>query len=188
MSNEPIAASLQHLALLHEKRARLATVQADTEAQICAAAARAYASGEMTLADLGRLSRTLSAGPIAGTDERWRAAFPVSRNKARAALTADENGYGPTATEYHGSTPLLPGQRYSPVGTCVVYVLFADMTPVYVGSTSNMRNRVDTHRKNGKRWDAWTAYRCNDRAHAYAVENEFLRAYMPDLNVAGARG
>lgn len=39
------------------------------------------------------------------------------------------------------------------------------------------------HARQGKRWTRWQAHRCEDRDHAYEVEERFLQQYKPHLNI-----
>lgn len=89
---------------------------------------------------------------------------------------------GPEGT-YVGVAP-LPGDDVAPLeGTPVVYVLFdEDNEPCYVGSTQNLRARLNAHLTNGKQFVRWQAYPCASREDAYVLEERLLVERMPRLN------
>lgn len=79
-----------------------------------------------------------------------------------------------------------------------VYRLFdKDWNLLYVGATSNLRQRITEHRKTrawpgchpvltiGERMTAWTAHEYPTRAAAFAAERAAIATEHPLLNTAG---
>lgn len=124
-----------------------------------------------------------------GHDKRWGEVVPVPgshiRNRLRNAPRHVPRIH-PVTGEPHwsGSWPRVVERDCLPEkGQAVVYVLFdADMTPCYTGSTGRFLLRLRSHQKDGKAFSFWMAYPCEDRAAAYAREEELLAKYKPYLN------
>jgi hypothetical protein len=88
---------------------------------------------------------------------------------------------------WHGTWP-LHGGSFPSYGMCVVYVLYDHANaPCYVGSTQNLKVRLKWHAGDGKAFRQWTAFRCADRAAAYALEDRLLAEHKPYLNKKAAR-
>lgn len=85
---------------------------------------------------------------------------------------------------WSGPWPMTYDTNYPPRLQPVVYVLFNDNTPVYVGSTANFRERMKQHHRD-KKWTRWTAHPCSTRDEAYRVEAAFLEVFQPALNAQG---
>lgn len=69
----------------------------------------------------------------------------------------------------------------------VVYVLYEGETPIYVGQTMNLSNRLRAHRAPESRTaahDHWEAHLVGDRTEALALESELIATLDPTLNVA----
>lgn len=176
-------ATLQHIGLLKRKQERLLAAQLDAEAQFLHSVAAAYAAGELDMGALADAYQEYRAVAGTGFRTRWNDAVPVSAATLREWPSAAPNG---PAGSWEGTYPIEggPAPRH---GVCVAYVLFDDANePCYVGSTSNFRNRLGNHRRDGKAFVRWAAFPCTDRTAAYALEDRLLKEHKPYLNKRAA--
>lgn len=165
-------ATIRHIELIARKRARLEHAQAAAEEQLGRAAARLTAGGDFDAVE--SLYARLRAAGLPGFSKRWTLAGAPSASQITAFQRASE-------TEWFGEEPYQGGAR-PPSGVSVVYVLYdAELNPCYVGSTGHLAARLTQHRRE-KTFKFWRAIRCEDRDDAYRLENEWLAAYMPQLN------
>lgn len=180
---ESLAATAQHIRLLQRKRQTLADALVQAELQYLAALKREYDAGDVSWTQLWMAYGELSAGGIPGYRVRWLAAIP--QHPARIATNAKREAAASNGV-WTGHRPLQGGEHYPPTDQSVVYVLFdTQNVPIYVGSSGNVSARFAQHHADGKRFAAWIAHGCRDRAEAYEMESRFLRQYMPPLNVQG---
>lgn len=176
------SATEQHIRLIQAKRVTLDQALLDAEAQYIVSVARAFEAGQVTWSELVRAYRVVKDGGIPGYGTRWQSVIPYTPQHMNrmAALTGIEEWSGQGMNVH-----LDPGRP--PKGAFVVYILFDEVNhPVYVGSTGSFASRMSHHRRD-KVWASWVAHRCEDRAHAYEVEDRFLRQYLPGVNRQGAR-
>ncbi len=105
----------------------------------------------------------------------------------RVAQFAKRLPNGPEGS-WTGEYPIAAGAPSPLSGAAVVYVLFDEANaPCYVGSTHTFRARLRRHEKDGKRFVRWQAHPCDDRDHAYRLEDRLLRQHMPYLNRKASR-
>ncbi len=173
------AATLQHIGLLKRKQERLLAAQHEAEGQFLHAVAAAYAAGELDMAVLADAYQEYRAVAATGFRNRWNDAISVSAATIREWPSAAPNG---PAGSWEGTYPIDggPAPRH---GVCVAYVLFDDANePCYVGSTSNFRNRLGNHRRDGKVFVRWAAFPSVSREAAYELEDQLLAEHLPYLN------
>jgi hypothetical protein len=178
------AATLQHIELISAKRAKLESAQIDAEAQVIHAVAREFRGGNLGWRELERIYLALQPTGLPGWySKRWRpAGLPTLAGIRNAILVAETP---PPPPAWSGNTPFQLGELIPARGQCVVYILFDQaQQPCYVGSTNAFKDRLVAHDRDGKRWERWQAYRCDDREHAYVVEETFLQQHKPYLNKA----
>lgn len=181
------AATEQHILLLAEKQARLAAAQLAAEDQLIQAVAREVKLGNVTWHELQRLYRQLRDIRQAHFKDRWDAKLPKITEINSTVKQLDDPD-GRFNESWSGAYPYRDGEPWPHWGTPVVYVLFdASNRPCYVGSTKAFKDRLCGHKRDGKVWSSWQAYRCRDREHAYQAEEQFLRQYMPYLNKRAGR-
>lgn len=140
----------------------------------------AYAAGEFDLDALYRHFMAWRDYATSGKQPRWDAVFP---NATYQRMLRNEYG----RARWEGVEPYAGESRPIP-GISVVYVLYdASDVVCYIGSTKSFSNRMRSHRSSGKQWARWEAFRCRDRAHAYARERDLLHQHKPYLNQAVPR-
>lgn len=179
-----LAATHQHIGLLDRKREQLHAAQIAAEEQFLHHLGRAWRAGGMTEPELVAVFGAYMPVAVTGWKKRWLEAVGVHPNRMLHFLK--EPGYGapnmPDGT-WRGSWPLAHGESLPVNGTCVVYVLYdAANEPCYVGSSSNVRNRLKGHHADGKQFAWWTAFVCADREAAYQLEERLLSECLPYLN------
>lgn len=184
---EPLAATAQHIELLHNKRARLLEAVLDAEQQYVQAVWREHRAGQLDWRELIACYERLRSWGLQGYSRRWLAVIPYDlvtmRRRAAAVPDLDGTWKGPTGW------PLPEGSVYPIRGVFVVYVLLDEnLSPIYVGSTQHFRERMKRHHTAGKRWSSWVAYPCESRKHAYEIETRFLRQYQPSGNRTRSAG
>ena len=176
-------ATLQHMALLANKRDKLETKLQDAEEQFVVSVKRDWDAGLMTALQLLEALQVLSKqNRLPEYSKRWRGADLPTHQKIAAMVQVETNPRTYWNGSRHGGADEIRPQK----GICVVYVLFHELEPVYVGSTKQFAIRLAEHRKT-KEWTNWIAHRCRDREHAYALEEQWLRSYKPRLNVRTSR-
>lgn len=184
-STAEYAATEQHIRLLQAKRAKLDAALADAERQYAIAVAREFNGDRVGWAELYRTYRVVADGGLAGYLKRWQEAIPYSPQRMCTNSRIDPTG----EQEWSGcGMEVWRENDRPPTGVSVVYVLFSeDATVVYVGSTRAFTKRMSQHRRSGKMWATWQAFRCRDREHAYEIESRFLDQHMPSGNRCGGR-
>jgi hypothetical protein len=170
----------QHIGLLQDKRRSLADALVGAELQFLAALRREYDAGHITWRQLRDCYTTLSAGRLLGLEGRWMDAIAVSPGKVIANAEWETICAGGV---WKGHWPLRRGERYPPMGKCVVYVLFdADAHPIYVRGTNRSAQQFTR-----KRCLSWMAYGCVDRAGADILEARLLLRYQLHIRSSAAR-
>jgi hypothetical protein len=164
----------QHIRLLQNKRHTLTDALVGAELQFLAALRRDCDAGQTTWRELRNAHATLAAGGLRGLEARWMDAIGISPEKVVANAKWEAIGTGEV---WKGHWPLHRGERFPPVGQCVVYVLFdADTHPIYVRGTNRCAHQFASHRVSLKRYlSCWMAFACVDRAEADKLEARLLR-------------
>lgn len=189
MTGQPAdyGASLQHLGLLADKVTKLNDLRVQAEQQILHRVASDYTNRTISLEDLYEFYLRFRTVALEGFTNRWDEAISVPSLKVRfAAERYLRNRPTPEGT-WSGIYPFA-GQGLPEDLISVVYVLFdAENVPCYVGSTHRFRKRLQRHRRDGKGFERWMAYRCDDREGAYDLEERLLREHKPYLNRKASR-
>lgn len=181
----PYAATRQHIELLVAKRDKITQVASEAQLQLFSSVAREWRAGRLTWLELAEIWDTTRDQSVPGGLNRWvDAGLPKPSSIAHHVDQQPD----PDSGCWNGTYPLGSRARRPPHGTSVVYVLFAaDLTAVYVGSSSSFTSRLRQHCRSGKTFSSWVAYPCRNREHAFEVEERFLRKYMPSGNKKSGR-
>lgn len=175
-----ISSTLQHIARLREKEAKLARAIHDSLSQVLHRLGMAHRSGEITDEQLLPVFQEISDSKIPGRKVLWDELVDVNYGQMLHVEKRLPNG--PNGS-WVGEYPFAADAPTPWKGVSVVYVLFdADNVPCYVGSTLKFRLRLAQHNKDGKRFVRWSAYRCKDRDDAYRLETQLLQEHKPYLN------
>jgi len=181
-----LAATAGHLAVVQRKLDLLNRAKQDAWAQVLTATARLYAAGDLRADDLVRLLDEMRTWYGPGFSKTWDRVFtgPVAAKSVRHLAGRERRLRRDEAIRTWEGTFPLDGQLVPGAGVPVVYVLFDELNePVYVGSTECFWTRMSGHHiRREHRIDFWVAYRCNDREHAYEVEERLLAEHKPRLN------
>lgn len=186
---EPLASSmrstLQHIRLIQEKEARLAEARRAALSQTLHRIGTDYRTGQLTQAQLCAALQEIRELDMSGRMNMWDEIVGVPWK--RLLQVARQLPNGPEGS-WVGEYP-IPAHTARPIsGTAVVYVLFDDRNePCYVGSTARFSARMTAHEKDGKRFVRWQAHPCDDREHAYRLEDRLLRRHKPYLNQKASR-
>lgn len=176
------ASTLQHIELLHGKQCKLRDAQVEAEEQVLHRLAADYKAGVLEMEDLYRFYLRFRLVAVEGWTHRWDWVMPITASKVRGEAERYLRDLPSPDGTWSGTYP-LGGQGAPPDYTSVIYVLFDPKNvPCYVGSTYRFRTRLKWHRKKGKDFDRWLAYRCDDREAAYQLEERLLREHLPYLN------
>lgn len=201
---EQLTASVQHLEMLGEsiskienRLSRLKEARAQTLTQIAAAAKRISRERGWGPVEMLALYESLN-GP--GFFTAWKAAgFPHPQRLRHEVETADRHRPNDPASggwigdwvvtqETWGPVGRIENGTYPRRGTPVVYVLYdSEASPVYCGSSEQFDKRLWAHYRDGKRFVAWRAVPCANRADAYALEDRLLKQSCPPLNRRAGR-
>lgn len=185
-------ATLQHVGLIKAKRDKLETAQREAEQQLLHRVALDYRAGRIDIGDLAELQEAFrTASADRGFSTRWNAIVPETWVAVTGHARREGRGWfkpnGPGGT-YVGPYPCPHTVPHPRLGTSVVYVLFDwQNIPCYVGSTGQLRIRMKSHEREGKRFTSWQAYLCEDRELAYELEHRLLREHKPYLNKKASR-
>ncbi len=186
-----VRASLDHIARLRDRIATLTALAEDAETQAAhriganlraagndeILACQAYSAFRDACRDRPRFSLVWDAN----VDVRSARVRGVLAG-LRARLQSETLASLVDADSWSGEWPRWGAYCPGP-GVHVVYVLFdADLTPCYLGSSSNLANRLRAHAHDGKRFARWQAYRHASRDAAREAETRMLRDVMPYLN------
>lgn len=71
--------------------------------------------------------------------------------------------------------------KFSLCGGCGIYFLIRDHEIRYVGQCSNLINRLDRHRRNGKKFDSFSFIPCSPE-HLDELESAYISLLMPREN------
>lgn len=180
-----MSSTLQHIRLIQEKEARLAAARREALAQVLHRIGSDYRTGLITQHQLCTALLEIRGLEMSGRMSAWDEIVGVSWK--RLTQIAKHLPNGPEGS-WVGEYP-MPADASRPIyGTPVVYVLFDDANePCYVGSTDKFSARVTAHEKNGKRFVRWQAHPCDDREHAYRLEDRLLKRHKPYLNQKASR-
>ncbi|MFE2164831.1 GIY-YIG nuclease family protein [Streptomyces sp. NPDC059447] len=180
-----LASTLQHIRLIQEKEARLATARREALAQVLHRIGTEYRTGSITQHQLCMALLEIRSLEMSGRMTAWDEIVGVSWK--RLSQIAKHLPNGPEGS-WIGEHPIPDGAPRPIYGVPVVYVLFdATNEPCYVGSTDKFSARMTAHHKNGKRFVRWQAHPCDDREHAYRLEDRLLRRHKPYLNQKASR-
>lgn len=180
-----LASTLQHIRLIQEKEARLAEARRNALAQALHRIASDYRTGRITQHQLCIAFTEIRDLNMPGRMSAWDQIVGLSHR--RVIQLAKQLPNGPEGS-WVGEYP-IPLNAPRPIyGVPVVYVLFDEANePCYVGSTDKFSPRMTAHEKSGKRFVRWQAHPCDDREHAYRLEDRLLRRHKPYLNRKASR-
>jgi len=180
-----ITSTLQHIRLIQEKETRLATARREALEQTLHRIGSDYRTGGITHAQLITAFMRIRSLEMPGRMSAWDEIVGISHR--RLIQMAKQLPNGPEGS-WIGEYP-IPLDAPRPIyGVPVVYVLFDDANePCYVGSTDKLSPRLTAHAKDGKRFVRWQAHPCDDREHAYRLEDRLLKRHKPYLNRRASR-
>lgn len=180
-----LAATLQHITLIQDRENRLVRARKQAMEQAIHRIATEYRTGGLTYTQLCSALVAVRATQQQGAMRLWDDVVGVPWK--RLAQYAKRLPNGPEGS-WIGEYP-IPADAPIPIyGISVVYVLFDEVNqPCYVGSTNKFSPRMTAHEKDGKRFVRWQAHPCEDREHAYLVEDRLLRQHKPYLNRKASR-
>lgn len=144
-----------------------------------------YRTGSLTQGQLCAVLKEVRNLEMSGRMNMWDEIVGVPWKRLTQIARQLPNG---PAGSWVGEYP-IPADTPRPIaGISVVYVLFDQRNePCYVGSTERFSARMSAHVKSGKRFVRWQAHPCEDREHAYRLEDRLLRRHMPYLNQKASR-
>jgi predicted GIY-YIG superfamily endonuclease len=180
-----VGTTLQHIRLLQEKEARLAEARRNALAQTLHRIGSDYRTGRITLHQLCVAVEAIQELNMPGRMKAWDEIVGVSWQRLKRMAKQLPNG---PEGSWVGEYP-IPLDAPRPIyGVPVVYVLFDEVNePVYVGSTDKFSPRMTAHEKSGKHFVRWQAHPCDDREHAYRLEDRLLKQHKPRLNRKASR-
>ena len=180
-----ITSTLQHIRLIQEKEARLAAARIKALEQTLHRIGSEYRTGQISHAQLIAAFTQIRTLEMSGRMSAWDEIVGISHR--RLIQMAKQLPNGPEGS-WVGEYP-IPLDAPRPIyGVPVVYVLFDDANvPCYVGSTDKLSPRLTAHEKSGKRFVRWQAHPCDDREHAYLLEDRLLKRHKPYLNRKASR-
>jgi hypothetical protein len=182
---QSLASTLQHIRLIQEKEARLAETRRRALEQTLHRIGTDYRTGRITQTQLCIALIEIRGLEMSGRMNAWDEIVGVSWK--RLAQLAKQMPNGPEGS-WVGEYPILAGAPRPIVGVPVVYVLFDEANePCYVGSTDKFSVRMNAHDTSGKRFVRWQAHPCDDREHAYRLEDRLLKRHKPYLNRKAGR-
>ncbi|WP_428956154.1 GIY-YIG nuclease family protein [Streptomyces sp. cg35] len=180
-----VESTLQHIRLIQEKEQRLAEARKRALAQVLHRIGSDYRTGRITQHQLCTALVAIKGLEMSGRMTAWDDIVGVSWK--RLSQMAKQLPNGPEGS-WVGEYP-IPLDAPRPIyGVPVVYVLFDEANePVYVGSTDKFSPRMTAHEKSGKHFARWQAHPCDDREHAYRLEDRLLKQHKPRLNRRASR-
>ncbi|MEH0417874.1 GIY-YIG nuclease family protein [Streptomyces sp. B21-083] len=180
-----MSATFQHIGLIQAKEDRLAEARWDALRQVLHRIGAEYRAGAITYTQLCGVLTAVRATKQQGAMRLWDDIVGVPWQ--RLAQYGKRLPNGPEGS-WVGDYP-IPADAPMPIyGVPVVYVLFDEANaPCYVGSTDKLSPRLTAHAKNGKHFVRWQAHLCDDRDHAYRLEDRLLRQHKPYLNRKASR-
>ena len=168
---EGLADNLDHLANINRTLEKLKRAQRDTRAAILASAERACPSTPEVAA--ASYDYTLEVVGL------WH--LKVLRAMGWGTVDAVQ-----CALRRHGTTGPPPFERGTTLpgpGMPCVYALLIGQVVVYVGRTTNVRNRLKAHYTGGKRYDSAEWWICDDEDVARDLEAILQRQHRPSWNL-----
>lgn len=180
----PYLATLGHIEMLQAKIDRLEAARQEAEHQVFHAIGRDFTAGQITTIELTDMYNEVRRICAPGFLNRWNDNVPVNGQQI-VTQARNRRLYGPNGADKNHWSGHYPLDALDPApmqGVPVVYVLFNETTPVYVGSSHGFRGRLRSHHRNGKIFDFWIAYPCKDREDAYRLEVELLKQHKLPLN------
>lgn len=191
---ESARTTFEHIERVRAKRDRLEVAQREAEAQLLESIRRAWELQEIDLEGLYELYNQFRDLSDPGYGKRWNATMPISYGSLRHAVQdfryRQQPRWKPNGPHgsYTGTWPLEENAPRPMNGQSVVYVLYdAKTTPCYVGSTDQLYYRLKAHWADGKEFEQWVAFPCDDREAAYALEDRLLKEHQPYLNKRAGR-
>lgn len=180
-----LTATLRHIELIQNKEARLAEARRNALTQALHRIGSDFRTGQLTQAQLYTAFAAVRSLEMPGRKNMWDEIVGVSWQ--RMVQLCKQLPNGPEGS-WVGDYP-IPADAPRPIyGVPVVYVLFDEANePCYVGSTDKLSARMNAHVKDGKRFVRWQAHPCEDREHAYRLEDRLLRRHKPYLNRKASR-
>lgn len=180
-----ISSTLQHIRLIQEKEARLAEARRGALEQALHRIATDYRTGHITLNQLCTAFMEIRRLQMSGRMNAWDEIVGFSSRRLTQLVKQLPNG---PEGSWVGEYPILADAVAPISGVPVVYVLFDEANePCYVGSTDKFRTRVNNHSREGKQFVRWQAHPCEDREHAYRLEDRLLKRHKPYLNRKASR-
>jgi hypothetical protein len=180
-----VSATLQHIQLIQAKEDRLAAARREALMQVLHQIGTDYRTGRLTHRELCAALVAIRNAKQPGAMKAWDEI--VGTPWKRLAQSAKRLPNGPEGA-WVGEYPIGADAPAPLNGDSVVYVLFDEANePCYVGSTNQLRPRLRRHAKDGKHFVRWQAHPCDDREHAYQIEDRLLRQHMPYLNRKASR-
>ncbi|MEU4967828.1 GIY-YIG nuclease family protein [Streptomyces smyrnaeus] len=182
---DSVSSTLQHIRLIQEKEARLAEARTTALDQLLHRIGSDWRTGRLTLPQLCLALDEVRGLRMSGRLGAWDKVVGVPWR--RLVQVAKQLPNGPEGS-WVGEYP-IPADAPRPIyGTPVVYVLFDEVNePCYVGSTEKLSPRLTAHEKSGKRFVRWQAHPCEDREHAYRLEDRLLKQHLPRMNRKASR-
>lgn len=182
---DSLAGTLQHIRLIQEKEARLAEARQGALEQALHRIGSDFRTGRISQHQLCLALLEIRSLEMSGRMNAWDEIVGVSWK--RLSQMAKQLPNGPEGS-WVGDYP-IPLNAPRPIyGVPVVYVLFDEANePCYVGSTDKFSPRMTAHEKSGKRFVRWQAHPCDDREHAYRLEDRLLKRHKPYLNRKASR-
>lgn len=180
-----MSTTFQHIGLIQAKEERLADARRNALHQVLHRIGSDYNTGNLTHRELCTAFLAVRGQKLRGAMNAWDDIVGISSK--RLIQLAKQLPNGPE-NSWTGDYP-IPADAPRPIsGIPVVYVLFDDANePCYVGSTDKFSARMNVHAKSGKRFVRWQAYGCDDRDHAYRLEDRLLKQHKPYLNRKASR-
>lgn len=187
----PYEDTLQHIALLASRRDRINAAQLEAERQVIHRAACDFEAGRLDAEDLYAFYMRYKQHALPGFSRLWNERMPIGAQRIGGLLyqqrVRGERHRLPPDGAWRGEWPLSDGVTFAPARQSVVYVLFdAFNEPCYVGSTQDLRKRLQAHARDGKEFTRWMAHPCANRKAAYELETKLLGEYKPYLNKRAA--
>ena len=180
-----MSSSFQHINLIRAKESRLVDAREQALRQMLHRVGSDYRTGRLTHRQLCLALIAVREQRITGSMNAWDEIVGVSWK--RTLHLAKQLPNGPEGS-WVGEYPLPLGAVAPISGIPVVYVLFDERNqPCYVGSTDKFRHRMGSHEKSGKQFIRWQAHPCDDRDHAYRLEDRLLKQHKPYLNQKAGR-
>jgi hypothetical protein len=180
-----MSSTLQHIRLIQEKEARLAAVREESLTQLIHQIGTEYRTGGLEHAQFQAAFERIHRLDVPGRMKAWSEIVGVPWQ--RMIQLGKQLPNGPEGS-WVGEYPISAAAPRPIYGVSVVYVLFDDANePCYVGSTDKLSARMNAHAKDGKRFVRWQAHPCRGREHAYRLEDQLLKQYLPPLNKKASR-